>query len=308
MLHDMSRMTSYHNAIAQNPQDFKDKVVLDVGCGTGILACWCAQAGARKVFAVEACSVAEQAELIVLRNGLSHVVEVIQGKIESIVLPEKVDVIISEWMGSFLLFESMLDTVLWARDNWLKEGGKLYPEIGRLYVAPLCFDRFFDKKVKLLNDVCGIDMSPIIPFARKELTAWGIRGRRVKAECVIAEPQIIKTFNIHSVASSDLLKITSGFKFTANRKANFHGFVAWFDVIFPAAKPGQEVILSTAPDKPVTHWRHDVFLMENEVLVDEGTEIVGSVRMTQNVWWKRHFDFDFSFNILGHEYYKLWST
>ena len=48
------------------------------------------------------------------------VVTILHGKVEEIVLPvEKVDIIISEWMGYFLLYESMLDTVLWARDKWL---------------------------------------------------------------------------------------------------------------------------------------------------------------------------------------------
>lgn len=43
-----------------------------------------------------------------------------KGKIEEIELPTpKVDVIISEWMGYFLLFENMLDSVLYARDKWL---------------------------------------------------------------------------------------------------------------------------------------------------------------------------------------------
>jgi len=47
---------------------------------------------------------------------------------EEITLPvEKVDIIISEWMGSFLLYESMLDSVLWARDKYLVEGGKMLP-------------------------------------------------------------------------------------------------------------------------------------------------------------------------------------
>ena len=31
----------------------------------------------------------------------------------------QVDIIISEWMGYFLLYESMLDTVLYARDKWM---------------------------------------------------------------------------------------------------------------------------------------------------------------------------------------------
>lgn len=41
---------------------------------------------------------------------LDHIVEVIQGTIETTELPEKVDIIISEWMGYFLLRESMLDS------------------------------------------------------------------------------------------------------------------------------------------------------------------------------------------------------
>lgn len=36
---------------------------------------------------------------------------------------DKVDIIISEWMGYFLIYESMLDTVLYARDKWLNKGG-----------------------------------------------------------------------------------------------------------------------------------------------------------------------------------------
>lgn len=58
-------------------------------------------------------------------NGVGDIVEVMQGYMESVELPEKVDIIISEWMGYFLLRESMLDSVLVARDKWLKPGGAL---------------------------------------------------------------------------------------------------------------------------------------------------------------------------------------
>lgn len=48
------------------------------------------------------------------------VITLIKGKVEEVELPvDKVDIIISEWMGYFLLYESMLDTVLYARDKWL---------------------------------------------------------------------------------------------------------------------------------------------------------------------------------------------
>ncbi len=119
MLKDQVRTKSYRNAIINNKHLFKDKVVLDVGCGTGILSMFAAKAGAKRVYAVDASDIVHTATQIVKDNHLDAIVTVIQGKIEEVVLPEKVDIIISEWMGYCLLYESMLNSVLVARDKWL---------------------------------------------------------------------------------------------------------------------------------------------------------------------------------------------
>ena len=52
MLKDVVRTRSYQNVITQNNFLFKDKIVLDVGAGTGILSLFCAKAGAKHVYAV----------------------------------------------------------------------------------------------------------------------------------------------------------------------------------------------------------------------------------------------------------------
>lgn len=55
-------------------------------------------------------------------------VHLIRGRIEDTNLPvEKVDVLVSEWMGYFLLFEGMLDSFIYARDNHLVKGGLVFP-------------------------------------------------------------------------------------------------------------------------------------------------------------------------------------
>lgn len=123
MIKDEVRTGTYRNAILENTHLFKDKIVLDVGCGTGILSLFAAQAGARHVYAVDYSNIAEAARHIVADNKMSDKITVIQGKIEEVQLPvEKVDIIISEWMGYCLLYEAMLDSVLTARDRWLAEG------------------------------------------------------------------------------------------------------------------------------------------------------------------------------------------
>jgi len=138
MLKDAVRTRTYQRAIEDNPEDFKDKIVLDIGCGTGILSIFAARAGAKHVYAVENAEIAIFAREIIKRNGLESKITVLKGKMEDVVLPvEKVDIIISEWMGYFLLYESMLDCVLWARDKYLNKGGKMLPDRAELYVAAI---------------------------------------------------------------------------------------------------------------------------------------------------------------------------
>lgn len=52
MLKDEVRTLTYRASIYQNRHLFKDKVVLDVGCGTGILSMFAAKAGAKMVIGV----------------------------------------------------------------------------------------------------------------------------------------------------------------------------------------------------------------------------------------------------------------
>ena len=101
--------------------------------------------------------IVEQATKIVKNNGLSDNITIIRGKIEEIQLPvEKVDVIISEWMGYCLFYESMLDTVLYARDKWMAPDGLMFPDKATLYVCAI-----EDRQYKVRNFI-DLSASPAI--------------------------------------------------------------------------------------------------------------------------------------------------
>merc|ERR1712137_1513812 len=138
MLKDEVRTLTYRNSMYHNKHLFKNKIVLDVGCGTGILSMFAAKAGAKQVYGVDMSGIIEQAKIITAKNGFADKVTLIRGKIEEIVLPvPKVDIIISEWMGYCLFYESMLDSVLYARDKWLAPDGLMFPDRATLYVTAM---------------------------------------------------------------------------------------------------------------------------------------------------------------------------
>ena len=93
-------------------------------------------------------SIIEKAKEIVAVNGLSDKITLLQGKMEEVVLPfPKVDIIISEWMGYFLLYESMLDTVLYARDTYLEKDGLIFPDKATIYFAGIEDGDYKDEKI-----------------------------------------------------------------------------------------------------------------------------------------------------------------
>ena len=137
MLRDAPRTSTYHRAISSTPGLFEGKVVLDVGCGTGVLAMFAAKAGAKEVVGIDASpDITALARRIVKDNGLDDVVTIHTTSLEEWTPPEegwKCDVIVSEWMGYFLVYEGMLDTVLTARDRYLRPTGVMYPDKVRCF-------------------------------------------------------------------------------------------------------------------------------------------------------------------------------
>ena len=128
------------------------QVVLDVGAGSGILSFFAQQSGAKRVYAVEASSIAMHANRLVAANKVDDVIKVVSGKIEEIEIPEKVDMIISEPMGYMLLNERMLETFLHAK-KFLKPGGKMFPSRGDLHLAPFTDEALYMEQFNKVKEI-----------------------------------------------------------------------------------------------------------------------------------------------------------
>lgn len=106
------------------------------------------KAGAKHVIGVDMSTIIDKAKEIVEANGMSDKITLLQGKMEEVVLPfPQVDIIISEWMGYFLLYESMLDTVLYARDKYLAPGGLIFPDKATIFLAGIEDGDYKEEKI-----------------------------------------------------------------------------------------------------------------------------------------------------------------
>lgn len=294
MLKDEVRTKTYRNSIIMNKHLFRGKVVLDVGCGTGILSMFAARAGAKRVIGVDASDICDQARQIVAANGLSDTVTLIKGKVEEITLPEgidKVDVIVSEWMGYCLLYEGMLNTVLYARDKWLREGGILLPDQATMYITAIEDAEYKEDKINFWDSVYGFDMSCIKKMALQEPLVDVVGAKQVMAT---ACPLI--TIDISKITIKDL-DFTVPFRIKAARDDYCHAFVVYWDCLFGACH--KRLGFSTAPHCEYTHWKQTVFYLDDVLTMKQGEDISGTFHCKPGDKNPRELELKISFETTG---------
>lgn len=291
MLKDEVRTRSYMNAIVQNKHLFKDKIVLDVGCGTGILSMFAVKAGAKHVIGVDMSTIIFKAREIVKVNGMEDKITLIQGKMEDIELPfPKVDIIISEWMGYFLLYESMLDTVLYARDKYLnKENGLIFPDKATIFVAGIEDGDYKDEKIGFWDNIYGFNYSPLKETALSEPLV-----DTVEVKAVVTDPTNVLTLDLYTCTTADLA-FSCPFDLVARRDDFIHALVAWFDIEFSAChKP---IRFSTGPHTKYTHWKQTVFYLKDVLTVQQGEKIECSLHNRPNEKNKRDLDIKIEYRL-----------
>uniref|UniRef100_A0A2I3HM22 Protein arginine N-methyltransferase 2 n=1 Tax=Nomascus leucogenys TaxID=61853 RepID=A0A2I3HM22_NOMLE len=286
-----------------NKESLTDKVILDVGCGTGIISLFCAHyARPKAVYAVEASEMAQHTGQLVLQNGFADIITVFQQKVEDVVLPEKVDVLVSEWMGTCLLFEFMIESILYARDAWLKEDGVIWPTMAALHLVPCSADKDYRSKVLFWDNAYEFNLSALKSLAIKEFFSKPKYNHILKPEDCLSEPCTILQLDMRTVQISDLETLRGELRFDIRKAGTLHGFTAWFSVHFQSLQEGQPPqVLSTGPFHPTTHWKQTLFMMDDPVPVHTGDVVTGSVVLQRNPVWRRHMSVALSWAVTSRQ-------
>jgi protein arginine N-methyltransferase 1 len=279
---------------------------------------------------------AKHARSVMEANGLADVVTVIQGAVEDIELPiaedgltteddesseyQVVDIIISEWMGYFLLRESMLDSLVRARDKFMKpKTGLMLPSHTTMYIAPINDEDErnmsnqdynaamgeWSQFTETTKSTYGVDMSVLsdnYEREQKEYFLLSSRWAELPRDSVMAPPAAVKYLDMATCTLADSKGIMAGdegstFDFDIDAKdapaQTISGFAGWFDADFKsrtdelgvnAPKMTNPAYLTTGPEAGYTHWGQQVFhgMSSIPLIHGETTNIQGSVEMTRS--------------------------
>lgn len=257
MLQDEVRNRAFKEAIFRNVKT--GDVVIDLGTGTGILAIWAAQAGAKKVYAIEETDVADVAEAVIRDNGFQNIITVLKANSSEVTLPEPADVLVAEVVGHFLFEEGIVEAVASAREALLKPGATIIPAGAKAFLAPAELDERFDE-ITFWETWQNPTLAVVRSRAANTAYVAAVAGKHL-----LAEPA--EAFDV------DFTRIESGFletsvEFDFHRCGRLDAFAGWFELDL-----GANFFLSTSPSGERTHWQQCIFPLERAINVKPGDKL-----------------------------------
>jgi protein arginine N-methyltransferase 1 len=236
-------------------------VVADVGTGTGILARFAVEAGARKVYAIERHrEILEFAARANQQLQMDDRIVLLEGDALAIDLPEKVDVIVCELIGSIGNDEGIGAILGALRTRWLKTSGHVIPSRIDVFVCPVDASEAW-------NSIPGVyDGDVLIPFEQRlpgPDAYYEVLG--LTPDHLLAPPAALDSIDFSRV---DDLRFTTETSFELQRAGTLSGLAAWF-----CAQLSPDVVLDTSPWAPCTCWGQALFPFQEQVQASQGESL-----------------------------------
>jgi protein arginine N-methyltransferase 1 len=267
LLLDELRTNAFREAIRRCVKP--DSVVLDLGTGSGILASFAAEAGARRVFAIDSTHSADLASFLTRHLGFGDRIQVFHDRSINVELPEPADILVTETLGAFGFDEHILSSVIDARARLLKPDAIIIPRRVDLYLVPVDDASIYEQRVSWWNGKpYGFDFSPLAVFASNILFVGS-----VDSASFLASPEIVITSDLTSV------DVSGRVHFTAARAGMLYGFAGWF-----RATLADGIELSN--EVPSRSWENAFLPLQSPVNVEAGTTIDVELECSDGMMWR----------------------
>jgi protein arginine N-methyltransferase 1 len=185
----------------------------------------------------------------------------------------------------------MCDTVLFARDKWLRKGGLMFPDKATLYVCAIEDGDYKNEKINFWDSVYGFDMTCIKKIALLEPLVDTVEG-----DAICTDTYALLSIDIGTVTKEELA-FNAEFKLSAVRNDFIHALVVYFDIEFSCCH--KKIAFSTGPRARYTHWKQTVFYLKDELTVCEGDVLTGRITSTPNAKNPRDLDINIEYNFVG---------
>src|SRR4051812_40284873 len=270
LLQDEIRTNAFRDAIRQCVTS--ESVVLDLGTGSGILALFAAEAGARRVFAIDSTHSADLASFLTRHLGFGDRIQVFHEHSTKVELPEPADILVTETLGAFALDEHILSSVIDARARLLKPDAILIPRRVELYLVPVDDASIYNARVKWWSGKpYGFDFSPLAVFASNIVFVGN-----VDRASFLAPPAMVIDTDLATVAKSD---VEGRVHFATARSGTLYGFAGWFRATLTDG-------IELSNEVPGTDWEHVFLPLESPIDVVAGTPIDVDLQSADGVMWR----------------------
>ncbi|HEX2835605.1 MAG TPA: 50S ribosomal protein L11 methyltransferase [Thermoanaerobaculia bacterium] len=271
LLADEIRMAALRAAIARVVR--RGDVVVDLGCGTGILSFLALDAGAKRVYAIDQGHLADVASFLGRHLGFHDRLTVFHDLSTNVDLPERADVLLTETIGAAGLDENIVGFVLDAKKRFLRDGAAMIPRAIALHAAPVDVAAIHERSVGFwTNANLGYDFSPVRVFASNAMQLVEIGEDKQLA----LDAQLVQL----DLASLETTLVNGDAHFVATRDGVVHGFALWFHAVL-----AEDIVLTNRVPK-ATSWAQAFLPLDVPVAISRGVQIALDLQTDDGKAWR----------------------